>query len=385
MGDHVVVRQDSGVASPWDVVVVGAGVIGLAAGVRLASAGHRTTVVERRRAGAGASTVAAGLLAPTDEVSWRGDLGSLNRRALSVWPDYADQVADLAGRPVGFRPCGSLRIDPGDDGSASWLDTTEAGMEHLGLPAERLDEAACRALVPHLGAVRGGLHTPADASVDTERVVAALVDAFVAVGGQLQVGEVVGLRVAGERVTGVDLADGGRVEGGTIVVAAGPWTAVADWLPPPCRPDLVPVAGEAVLVDGADGLLDLPVRTRHGPIVPRDEGRLWIGTSVRRDGFVTRPKVGEVASLLTRAAEVVPPIATLEIADVRVGLRPVSADGMPHVGPTGREGLLLATGHGREGIAHAPVAAEALAGWIEDGDAPDWARSMTPRLADDRS
>jgi glycine oxidase len=369
------------VSGTVDVLVIGAGAVGLAVALRLLEDGHRVTVVERERPGAGASTVAAGILSPTDEVEWEGELGALNRRAMATWPTYADALEDVAGVPAGLRLCGSLRVDVGDDESAAWLAATRAAMTRLDLPSEQLGEDDARALVPALGSLRGALHAPTDGAVDTERFVAALVRGLDALGGELHPGEVVGLRRSGDRVHGVDLADGGTLAAGVTVVAAGPWSGVAEWLPPPHRPAVSPVAGEAVLADGADGLLDLVVRTRRGSMAPRDGGRLWIGTSVRRDGFVTRPKLGEVAGLLARASAVVPAVADLELADVRVGLRPTSADGSPHVGDGGLPGLLLATGHGREGILHAPIAADAVAGWVAEGRAPAWAEALTPRLS----
>lgn len=384
-GPDADVRATVGPVHRWpaadDVLVIGGGVIGLAVTLRLASAGHRVRLIERARPGAGASTVAAGILSPTDVEEWHGSLGAITARAMRAWPAYAERVAGAAGSAVRLRACGSLRLDPGDDASEAWLEGTAAAMGDLGVPFERLDEARCRQLVPGLAEVRGGLLAPTDGAVDTEQLVADLVVAVEVVGAAIEIDEVVGLRRDGDRVTGVDLAHGGRRSAGHTLVATGAWSGAAGWLPSSCRPDVVPVAGEAVIADGADGLLDLVLRTRRGSMAPRDDGRLWLGTSVRRAGFVQRPNLGEVAALLDRLLRVLPGLAALDLRDVRVGLRPVSADGLPHVGPTPLPGLLLATGHGREGILHAPLVADAVGSLIEDGALPRWAEPLAPRPA----
>jgi glycine oxidase len=363
-----------------DVLVVGGGVVGLAVTLRLAEAGHRVRLVERSRPGTGASTVAAGILSPTDVAEWHGPLGAITARAMRAWPAYAEHVAVAAGSAVRLRACGSLRLDPGDDPSAAWLDGTAAAMGELGVPFERLDEEGCRQLVPGLAEVRGGLLAPTDGAVDTEHLVADLVVAVEAAGATIELDEVVGLLRDGDRVTGVDLARGGRRSAGHAVVATGAWSGAAPWLPSSCRPDVVPVAGEAVLADGADELIDLVVRTQRGSMAPRDGGRLWLGTSVRHAGFVRRPNLGEVAALLDRLLAILPGLAALDVHDVRVGLRPVSADGLPHVGGTPLPGLVLATGHGREGILHAPLVAEAVRSVVEGGTLPGWAACLAPRV-----
>jgi glycine oxidase len=370
-----------GCERPDDVVIVGGGVIGLATAHRLAAAGRRVRVVERDRPGAGASTVAAGILSPTDVHEWHGPLGKLNARGLTVWPSYAEELQDAAGGDIGFRGRGSLRLDTGDDASADWLAATETAMAELGVPAERLEAAEAVDRVPGLTGVRGGLLAPSDGAVDTDRLVPALVRAATTAGAEIEHDAVVDLDRDGDRVTGVVLASGRTRSAGTVIVAGGAWTGVADWLPATCRPALRPVAGEAVLADGADGSIDLVVRTREGSLTPRADGRMWLGTTVRDVGFVDRPNLGAVAGLLARLLRILPGLADLDLADVRVGLRPVSTDGLPHVGPTPLEGLAVATGHGREGILHAPLAAAALAGLVLDGELPPWAQAAAPRIA----
>jgi glycine oxidase len=108
-----------------------------------------------------------------------------------------------------------------------------------------------------------------------------------------------------------------------------------------------------------------------GSVAPRDEGRLWVGTTVRDVGYATLPAAGAVQSILERWTAVLPAIADLGVERVGCGLRPGSPDGMPFVGPGRRRGLAVGTGHGREGIIQAPLTGAALAGLAAGEPLPD--------------
>lgn len=368
-----------------DVVVVGAGVAGLAAARGLAEAGASVRVVERDAPGAGATRVAAGVMTPGDVHEWHGELGVLHRRALAAWPGFAASLEEAVGSAFGWRSCGSLRVAvTGEDDDVAWLAATASAASAMDVEVDHLDSPACQDLVPGLAPVVAGLWMPEDGAVDTEALVAAQLRAAERAGVVVERDEVVALRRTGSRVTGVGLARGGARDADAVVVTTGAEVARADWLPPDDRPALEPVAGEAVLAGPATGgaadLTPTVVRTRRGPIVPRDGGRLWLGTSVRRDGFVARPRVGEVARLLARAVALLPAAASLDVLDVRVGLRPVAVDGRPHVGPAATDGLVYAVGHGREGILHAPLVAEVVTATVTTGRLPAWAEPARPRV-----
>jgi glycine oxidase len=103
------------------------------------------------------------------------------------------------------------------------------------------------------------------------------------------------------------------------------------------------------------------VRGGGGSVAPREGGVLWVGTTVRDAGYVTAPSAGAIHDILHRWTTLVPAIADLGVIRVGHGLRPVTPDGMPYVGLSAVRGLALATGHGREGIIHAPLTGEAIA------------------------
>jgi glycine oxidase len=189
----------------FDAVFVGGGVIGLAAAWRAAQGGARVCVLERAEPPAGATNVAAGMLAPVGELTFgERDLLELTLAAGALWPGFAAEVEAAGGEATGFRRCGALHLA---------LDRDEAGQlrrEHdlqreLGLAAEWLTPRQCRELEPGLvPSFVGGVHAPGDASVDPRRLALALAAALREAGGELRTGtEVVDGLWDGERLAGV--------------------------------------------------------------------------------------------------------------------------------------------------------------------------------------
>ncbi|HSD24682.1 MAG TPA: FAD-dependent oxidoreductase, partial [Solirubrobacterales bacterium] len=95
----------------FDAIFVGGGVIGLAGAWRAAARGARVCVLERDKPAAGASGVAAGMLAPVGEASWGEEkLLGLNSESLRRWPAFAEQLEGEAEQETGFARCGALHV-----------------------------------------------------------------------------------------------------------------------------------------------------------------------------------------------------------------------------------------------------------------------------------
>jgi len=145
-----------------------------------------------------------------------------------------------------------------------------------------------------------------------------------------------------------------------VVNAAGAWAAqLADAPVPPIEP----VRGQLVSVDASGD----PERLRRFVyagdvyVVPRRDGSLVIGSTLEHAGFDARPTAGGIASLLTRAAALVPGIERAPLLDAWAGLRPGSPDGIPIIGETAVTGYFLSSGHYKNGILLAPGGAALLA------------------------
>jgi len=349
--------------TPSDAIVIGGGVIGLACAWRAAATGLDVTVIERSRPGAGASGVAAGMLAPVGEATWGEDrLLELALASHRAWPEFAAELTEAAGRDVGLLNLGALHVALDRDEAAELRRRYEL-MTSLDLEAEWLAPSACRELEPGLGSGgHGGIHAPHEAAIDPRVLVGALTTAFERAGGRLEVAEVSDGVFEGSRLAGVRTADGSEHRAANVVLAAGAWSA-AEWLPPEARPEVRPVKGQILTLAGpaARPVCERLVVTERIYLVPRADGRLIAGATVEEQGFDDRVTAGGVLELLREAYRALPDVAELELLEATAGLRPTTPDNVPLIGPGAIDGLVLATGHFRNGILLAPLTGARIA------------------------
>lgn len=354
----------------YDVAIVGGGIVGLACAWRAAARGMSVVLLERDRLGAGASGVAAGMLAPATEAEFGEEaLLELNIAAADRWPAFAAELEQAAGATTGFRRSGALVVAVDRD-DAEELGRLMELHRSLGLSSEWLRARDCRALEPGLSPrVRGAIHAPHDGQADPVATVRALARACAAAGVELceevEVGEVV---ARGGAVAGVRTATA-EVAARAVVVAAGANAASIGEDPPPVRP----VKGQIVSLR-ATGPRTAPeriVRTPRCYLVARADGRVALGATVEERGFDSVTTADGVFRLLEAAREVLPDVGELEWVAARAGLRPGTPDNLPVIGAGRIEGLVWAGGHYRNGILLAPLTADLVADVLEGhGDPP---------------
>jgi glycine oxidase len=364
-----------------DLVVIGAGMIGLAVAWRARQRGMEVTVLERDRIGRGASHVAAGMLAPVAEAEF-GESGrrqlDLGLRSAEMWPAFASELEAATGGRVGFVRTGTLLLARDED-EARELERQISFRDSLGLYGERLRPSEAREREPALApTVRLALEAPRDHSVDPRLALAALRSACESIGVNLREHAPVA-RIEcdhdGGRVNGVTVGEERAefVKAAQVVVAAGAWSEQIAGLPAEARPPVRPVKGQALrLRDPAGpGLLRRVVRFGGGYLVPRADGTYVLGATVEERGFELEPAAGGVYELLRDAHELVPGVSELEIEELSAGLRPGTPDNLPAIGPGALEGLTWATGHYRNGILLAPLTAELVVALLAGEQALD--------------
>ena len=279
----------------FDLVVIGGGVIGLSCAWRAAQRGARVAVVERSRPPAGATRVAAGMLAPVGELSFgEPELLKLTLAAAELYPDFVAELEAASGLPTGYRRDGALHVGLDRDEAAELRRVHEL-QRSLDLGAEWLPPRRCRELEPGLTpslnggvhAPRGGLDRPAGAGRRTACC------AGEAEGVELLSGTEVGEALLdGGRLVGVRLPGGEELRAAAVVLAAGAWSGQAEWLPEPARPPVRPVKGQILELRSRDGAApcsrivaserDLPGAARRRPPDRRRDGR-GAGLRHRRD------------------------------------------------------------------------------------------------------
>ena len=298
-------------------------------------------MLERGRPGCGASSVAAGMLAPVTEADFGEDeLLALNLESATLWPEFARELEEVTGIDVGYRQSGALVVAVDRD-DAEELRRLHALQRSSGLTAEWLVPSAARRLEPGLAPrIGGAIDAPGEAHVDPVAVLRALEAAVVAAGGEIRQQE----------ITSLDQPDARAV-----VLAAGAWSGqIADV-------DVHPVKGQLLHLRARGGVappLERIVRTPRCYIVPRADGRVVVGATSEERGFDTTVDAGAIHRLLEAAWEVLPDVWELEFVQALAGLRPATPGNRPLIGASGTPGVVHATGHYRNGVLLAPVTAE---------------------------
>jgi glycine oxidase len=358
------------------VVVVGGGVIGLSVAWQAAARGMTVTLVDPAP-GSGASGVAAGMLAPVTEVHYGEEaLLALNLDSSRRYPGFVAALEEQSGMGTGYRASGTVAVARDADDVAA-LDELVRYQRELGLEVERLRSRELRQLEPGLApGVRGGALVAGDHQIDPRRLVAALVEACRRCRVRLRPERA--QAISGHSVT----VEGGEVEAGdAVVLAAGCWSGGLAGLPADVVPPVRPVKGQILRLRGpaVPLLASHNIRGLDAYLVPRRDGEVVVGATVEERGFDAGVTGGAVHELLRAALELVPDVAELSLVETAAGLRPGTPDNAPLLGATAVDGLVVATGHYRNGILLAPVTAEAVVDLLASGETPPEIRAFSPQ------
>ncbi|MFF3611014.1 glycine oxidase ThiO [Streptomyces sp. NPDC002580] len=368
-----------------DVLVIGGGIIGLVTAWRSAQRGFTTALVDPEPGG-GAAQVAAGMLAAVTELHYGEEtLLGLNLASARRYPDFAAELTEATGQDLGYLRSGTLAVALDADDRAH-LRELHALQIRSGLESQWLSGRECRRLEPMLApGVRGGLRVDGDHQIDPRRLAAALVTACERAGVVLHRTWAQRLTVVRERAAGVVTTDGTELAAGRVVLAGGSLSGRLEGVPEDVLPPVRPVKGQVLRLSVPqrcapflNRTVRAVVRGSHVYLVPRENGELVVGATSEELGWDTTVTAGGVYELLRDAHELVPGITELPLVETRAGLRPGSPDNAPLLGPTALDGLLLATGHFRNGVLLTPVTGDAMAHVLTTGELPAEARPFTP-------
>lgn len=350
-----------------DVIVVGAGIVGLAAARTLAARGLRVLVVERRRVGAEASSAAAGILSAQAEGDAQSPLLDLALKARDRHATLAPALEEETGIALDYSPRGLLQVSFSDEEQRALREVAER-QRSRGLAAEVLDPKEVRDAEPNVNpAVHGAVLYPEDRRVDNVRLTRALASSAVARGAVLLSGRpVMGLKTQGGRVAGV-VAGNEAFWAPFVINAMGAWAGLlgGDPLPPPVEP----VRGQIVAFEMTPAILRHVVYSHGGYLVPRSDGRVLAGSTTERAGFEKSVTAAGLHAVLEIALRIAPVLGDVRVADAWAGLRPGTPDGLPVLGPGALPGLYHAAGLYRNGILLGPLVGEIVAGLVL-GEAP---------------
>jgi D-amino-acid dehydrogenase len=359
----------------FDAAVIGGGLLGTVTAYHLVTAGARTLLVDRADAGR-ATDAGAGILSPETNSRDSDAWFDFAAEAAGYYPTLIARLRDEQPDDTGYARCGKLVVAVSDDEIEPFRRARRLIFERQqrrGLPKpgdlHEISPEEARELFPPLARVHGAIYSRTAARVDGRLLNRALIRAAEARGLVVRPGTVERLVREGDVVTGL-VVDGEIVHAGAVAIAGGAWSDAF----------------------GKQLGVSIPVAPQRGQIIhlglPRTDTSRWpmvsafheqymvawpdsrVVTGATREtgsGFAPHTTTAGVRAVLDEALRVAPGLAGAEIREIRVGLRPLSADGLPVLGAVpGLAGVFLVTGHGPSGLTLGPysskVVAEAMLG-----------------------
>jgi glycine oxidase len=357
--------------STSDVIIIGGGITGLSLARELARRALSVTILEHGHPGREASWASAGMLAPQGELS-EGPFLKLCLESNRLYPEYRAAVEEETGIRCYHREAGTLALAVTDADEAEFRHTF-AKQRADSLAVEWISGAEARKFEPSLSErVRGGMFLPNDKHVENRLLVPALEQACRQLGVNILCGAHV-MRVLsdGARATGVETILG-TFHAATVINAAGSWAGTIGVPDEALRPPVFPVRGQMLAIAlPTPTFLSRVVRSPRSYLVPRHDGRLFLGATMEEVGFDKRNTVWGINKLLNGALELFPGLEGCAIQEMWAGLRPGSKDHYPILGATALPGYLLDAGVFRNGLLLAPVLAHTMADLVTTGKTPE--------------
>lgn len=348
-------------------MIVGGGVIGLAAALACKQSGMETIVLEKDRCGGQASGAAAGMLAPFSEIGEDpDDFFRLCLHSLRMFPDWVDTVRRLSGESFEYTQSGSFHV-AFHEADLLELESRKRWQSEFSIEAELLEEGALKRRLPLLNAAaKAALFYPEESHVYAPAYVRALKIACVREGVVLH--EHCGNTTVSLSANGfvAETETGETYSGDRLVLSAGAWSAQWEKMLG-IRLPVFPIRGQICSYALSPGTLGSIVFTSQGYFVQKQSGQFVCGASEDVSGFDARVTERGIRRLQMWAEKMFPFLKKERLASSWAGLRPATQDGFPLIGKVpGRHDVILATGHYRNGILLSPITAHIVCNLLQD-------------------
>ncbi len=343
-----------------DVIVLGAGVIGLTTAYFLGRAGVKVHVLDRGEIGKESSWAGAGILPPSNAATAREPFDCLRALSGEWMAKLSAEIRERTGHDNGYWPCGGIEIHSSHL-KADPLEWFGAGSEVVEITADQVrslepdlaEDVGPGRWIPGMAQIRNpwhmrGLEAACSATGNVSLHPHAEVQAWIVNEGQVQ-----GVRAAN-----------GEWQGDHFLVAGGAWSdsllrELGTML------GVFPVRGQIALIHPDRPLLRTIVTQGASYLVPRKEGVVLVGSTEEDVGFDRRTTAMGIAGLLAWAIRLVPELGRAAVEKCWAGLRPASPDGLPFLGPVpGHANVFVATGHFRAGVQLSAGTGLLLKQWI---------------------
>lgn len=368
-----------------NILVIGAGVSGLSVALTLLQRGYRVTVLERGPTGGESSWAGGGILSPLLPWDYAEPVVTLALRSMTSYASWVAGIEAISRLDAEFWRCGMLALEvAAPERALAWCAAHKMAAER-GLPS-RLSMS-----FPAFHAQQQGgdsIWLPEVAQVRNPRLVAALRTAVVRLGGTIhEQCPATGVVTQGGRVTAVRTPTA-SIPADSVVLATGAWSGLA-LAGLAATPHIRPIRGQMLLFKLEPGALDTILYRNGLYLIPRRDGHLLVGSTLEDAGFDKSTDDATRQRLHAGAAELMPPLATVQPVRHWAGLRPGSPDNIPIIDRhPGFENVFVSTGHYRYGVTLAPASAELLIDLMEgrppalDAAPYSWQAALQRRWAD---
>jgi glycine oxidase len=348
-----------------DCLVIGAGAVGLSLAYELARRGRTVTIVDRGEPGHEASWAGAGILPPANPRTAETALEQLFALSNDLHARWSVELREFTGIDNGLRRCGGMYLAR-TPSEAENLAALAADWRRHKIDCELLDGAKLAAYEPALATsselpILAAYRLRDECQLRNPRHLKALVAACHRVGVEIRTGiECTKFETQGDRVTAA-VTNVGKLKAAAYCVTSGAWTGGLLASLGICV-GVKPIRGQIVLMNTSRPILGHVINEGPRYLVPRDDGRLLVGSTEEDVGFDARNTAGAVQGLIDFAKSLVPELAEARVEKTWAGLRPVTSDGLPLIGRIpGTLNAFCAAGHFRSGLQLSPGTAVVLA------------------------
>lgn len=345
----------------FDFLIIGGGISGLLAAKELADTGAQIGLLDRGPIGREASWAGGGILSPL--YPWRQppSIYRLCQWSQRYYPRLSENLYKITGIDPQWRKCGMLWLNLDDrEDALQWC-------RNQRIQAEDLSAREINSLQPGL-VIPGGspnLWLPEIAQIRNPRLVKALKQ-YLMNEKRVRLLEncpVRNWKLENGRMAALETPQG-SISAETIIFSAGAWSAQwrqsAIW-----QPEIRPVKGQMLLFRAPQGMLKIMVQSTDHYLIPRQDGRILVGSTVEESGFDKRPTRKAYERLIRFALETLPDLKNHPVELHWAGLRPASPNGIPYIGPHPQlSNVYYNCGHFRNGVVLGPASARLLADLI---------------------
>jgi glycine oxidase len=335
----------------WDVIIAGAGIIGVSLALELRQYGATVLVLDRVEPGSEASSAAAGMLAPADPET-PAALRRLAVESARLFPSFVQSIEAASNMQVDFRRVGTIALLENDAPPTEYRNLSPAELQ-------RLEPSILSAGYPAFFVQEDSV----DPSLLMQAALAAAQNLGVEIRRHTAVAEMRAHDNTVEVVTETD-----TFSCASAVDCRGAWTG------PPVRPR----KGQMLYVHPHANVLQHVLRAPDVYIVPRSSGKILIGATVEDVGFDKSVNPAVIDQLISATAKYLPALASAPILQSWAGLRPGTPDDLPIIGPAKTPRLFVATGHFRNGILLAPITAQIMADLVQSRPSSQDIQAFSP-------